>query len=281
MRKVSLSTLEQKPHKGESTLLPSFQIHGHPKIPKWIPLRVQQRSKVCLMWFSRFDFFLSLLKPVNNLLPLQKYEFTKLKRRRQKSKNIWKTYEHQFEESGWDYLPLVKKFKSRFGIDPRLMQKIFTNANFDKYFPYSTILSKYDLVLAMFYKLNTGCEFGTLSDVFGGHENTHSSNFNKCVDAAVFFFRNSIVFPTHAECEKLKRRLHEENYPNPQAIFIADCIDTPIHSSNPDFYTPKKCCSSNHAIRNLVVVCRRTCEIIYASCVFEVDINKQIKTQLG
>ena len=217
---------------------------------------------------------------------IETFELAKLRRRRQRSKNIWASYKKDFNEAGWDYIPLYKKFTNRFVLPPGLVKLIFEHPSFEKSFPRSSVLSQPDLFLAMLYKLNKGCECETVSDIFGGHANTHSSNFNKYVDASIFFFRNCINLPTRLECQAKQNKLEQLNYINPEAIFIADCCDSPVHTTNTDFYTPKKCCPSNHAVRvikkkkssqrknslilpfqNLVVVDRLSSEIVFASYV--------------
>ena len=173
----------------------------------------------------------------------------RLRRKWSKSKNVWVSFKEQFECHGWDYIPVVKKFVERFVLKPKLVKFIFSHPKFSNIFPQTKILSQFDFFLALLYKCNMGCEWDTLSDIFGAHPNSHSSNFAKFLDAAIFFFRDCIKFPSKETCLRTKHILDKRDYPNPENVFLGDAIDSPIYTSNQNYYTPKQSCPSKHAIR--------------------------------
>ena len=163
-------------------------------------------------------------------------------------------------------------FESRFVLPYKLCKMIFDDANFAKAFPESRVLCREDSFLALLYRLNKGCEFSTVSDVFGASPDTHSRTFGKYLDACLVFFKKTINIPSKFECEKMKKVLSRNGFPNPQAVFIGmfnflftsrqkkkvslsgDCIDSGIHTTDPSWYTPKSSCTSKHAVRVCFIV---------------------------
>ena len=115
--------------------------------------------------------------------------------------------------------------------------------------PNSVVLSKKDFFLSMIYKFGTGCTNATLEDIFGGKEKTFSTQISKILNAAIVFFRGALKMTTLTECRDIRNELQKKSYPLVNTIWKADCIDTPIASQNANYYTHKKQCSSNHAIR--------------------------------
>ena len=111
-------------------------------------------------------------------------------------------------------------FESRFVLPYKLCKMIFDDANFAKAFPESRVLCREDSFLALLYRLNKGCEFSTVSDVFGASPDTHSRTFGKYLDACLVFFKKTINIPSKLECEKMKKVLSRNGFPNPQAVFI-------------------------------------------------------------
>ena len=144
---------------------------------------------------------------------------------------------------------------------------IFDDPNFEKTFPEVRVISKEDAFLALLYRLNKGCEFSTIGDVFGGSPETHSRTFGKYLDASLVFFRGTIKIPSKTQCDKMKKTLSRHGFPNPHAVFIGlfflfllfffdlalypkgDCIDSGIHTTDHSWYTPKSSCTSKHAVR--------------------------------
>ena len=111
-------------------------------------------------------------------------------------------------------------FESRFVLPFKLCRIIFDDGNFKKAFPETRVFSREDAFLALLYRLNKGCEFSTLADVFGGSPETHSRTFGKYLDACLVFFKGTITIPLKSECEKKMKVLSRNGFPNPQAVFI-------------------------------------------------------------
>jgi len=190
-------------------------------------------------------------------------------------------------------LDALSTFETRFVIPYEVCCVIFNHANFEKTFPEVRVISREDAFLALLYRLNKGCEFSTVADVFGGSPDTHSRTFGKYLDASLVFFKNTIAIPSKNECTDMKMKLLKHGFPNPQAIFIGeayfffllkfflctgDCIDSGIHTTDSSWYTPKASCTSKHAVRvfsftfdyflktrkkSFVVVNRLSCEFVY------------------
>jgi hypothetical protein len=55
--------------------------------------------------------------------------------------------------------------------------------------------------------------------------------------------------PNLRQCKLRKNDFEAKGFPTPEAIWIGDCIDTPIHSNDHNYYTNKRSCPSTHAIR--------------------------------
>ena len=172
-----------------------------------------------------------------------------LTRPRTASRNVWEEWSEKFGKFGWEHLPLTKEFRKRFVLQPKLLKLIFSNENFSKIMPNTIVLTQRDFFLAMLYRLKKACDFSTIEDVFGGDEKTHSNNFAKFINASMIMFKNAVRFPTVDEALEKVKFLHDNAFPSFSAPFTADCMDSPIASSDPDYYTPKKSCPSQHAIR--------------------------------
>lgn len=129
------------------------------------------------------------------------------------------------------------------------MKLLFTNATFLKIIPETRVLDQFDTFLSILYRCRTGCTFDVIEDVFGGDSTTHSRTFGKCLSGLVLYFKNTIKIPTREEATKRMKYLKKKQYPNPQNILIGDCVDTPIHIADASYYTSKKNCSSQKAIR--------------------------------
>jgi len=172
-----------------------------------------------------------------------------LKRPRSKSKDVWKTWKQNLDKIGWDDLQITGQFTKKFLLPPKLMKLIFDYPIFQKIMPPTRTLSLFDTFLSMIYYLKTGCQFSVIEDVFGGDEKTHSRNIQKAINSSIILFKNAVEMTTYENCNAIKRELSRGKYPNPEVIWKADCIDTPIHSTDMNYYTSKKQCSSNHAIR--------------------------------
>ena len=193
------------------------------------------------VWKNQCHFFFRF--------PSQQFELAPLTRARSKSKMVWETYVQKFAERGWDHAPTVADFKEKFLIPPILAKWIFESPSFQIIFPETRILSKENGLLAVLYRCNKAAEFSTLSDVFGPHKNTMSSNFCKYLDAAIIFFKKTIAIPTRSQCERAKKILERGGYPNPEAVLLGDCIDHGVWTTNDAFLTHKATCSSRHAAR--------------------------------
>ena len=220
-----------------------FEVHSFPHIHT--PFH-NLRVLICELKiaFVPEHYFATFLFP-----SLQMFEFKPLTRPRQKSRGVWNFYRENFQKHGWDHLPITKEFQERYVLPPLLVEHIFNNPTFTKFMPQSRVLSQNDFFLALLYRLNTGCEFTTLEDVFGGDKNTHSSMFNKMLNSGVLFFKNCIKMPNREQCKQKKKMFEAQGFPNPEALWVGDCFDTPIHSNNMNYYTNKQCCPSKHAIR--------------------------------
>ena len=162
-------------------------------------------------------------------------------------------------------------FETRFVLPYKLCRMIFDDPNFEKTFPEVRVISKEDAFLALLYRLNKGCEFSTIGDVFGGSPETHSRTFGKYLDASLVFFRGTIKIPSKTQCDKMKKTLSRHGFPNPHAVFIGlfflfllfffdlalypkgDCIDSGIHTTDHSWYTPKSSCTSKHAVRVFIL----------------------------
>ena len=81
-----------------------------------------------------------------------------------------------------------------------------------------------------------------------------------------FQFIFSRSFPTAAEAEDIRQRFEDAGVANPDDIFVGDCTDIPIWSSNGEYFTYKQCCPSKHAIRvrirqKLLKQCKKTIHV--------------------
>jgi hypothetical protein len=163
----------------------------------------------------------------------------------------WPDFENKMEECKWDTTsPLYIKFRKTYRIHPSaifLMQKMAKKRQGNK--PTGTRWGYGDCFL-MVSKSLRGHTSEDISEIFGGK--------NSAVDKAIkigiatakdFQYIFSKSFPSEAEAEQIKQRFREENVANPEDLFVGDCVDIPIWTSNDDFYTYKRCCPSRHAIR--------------------------------
>lgn len=146
----------------------------------------------------------------------------KLVRPRTASKNVWSKEKTKFEKAGHENFNLVTAFETRFVLPYKVCVIIFSHTNFEKTFPEVRVISKEDAFLAFLYRLNKGCEFSTLADVFGGSPDTHSRTFGKYLDASLVFFKKTIQIPSKTECTDMKMKLLKHGFPNPQAVFIGE-----------------------------------------------------------
>jgi len=163
----------------------------------------------------------------------------------------WPDFEKALEEEKWNPSSEVYiRFKKIYKCHPtvvHMMQKMATWRKGDN--PRGTRWGYGDIFLMLLRSLR-GHTAADISEIFGGKESTVSKAVR--IGTAVaedfqFIFSKSV--PSQAEASELKARFREEGVPNPEDLFVGDCTDIPLWSSNDEYYTYKRCCPATHAIR--------------------------------
>lgn len=181
---------------------------------------------------------------------------------RNEPKNVWSGWCKNFDRDGWENKPLGIKFEKRFALKPLVVKMVIKYESLINAIPKKLALSKEDSILLVLYRLKSGCAFYVLMDIFGSSESTLSRVFNEVLNIMVTILAPVIQLPSAQEFKKEQKILKEMGYPDYDQTLIADCFDTGIESKDPCYYTYKKACSSQHAIRTMVFVSRLTSKIL-------------------